>query len=145
MIKIAGNWDIWVNSSQEYLVHWRFMIEHFGVEEIYMTPKSGLDEPNLTEVDSIQEAIDQNPNFTVVLVDENGTTPVDQFTHPENVLYIFGKVGWSPIENIFGADSIRIRSWAKNPNTSWGLLHPHQAASIILHDNRLKNNGGISN
>ena len=147
MIKIAGYWDVWENAIREHEVHWRFMLKHFGVDTMYMTPITGIDkfitgldntEVKLLEIETIQEAINTNPSLTPVLVDENGTTTVDDFIHPTNVLYIFGRVGISLID-IFGDQyqSIRVPSWASDPNTSLSLLHPHQAASIVLYNHRI--------
>ena len=148
-IKIVGCWDIWEESRREHEVHWRFMLKHFGVETLYMTPDSGIAESisaglDSTEVEvvgvaSLQAAIDANPGLTPVLIDENGTTAVNDFVHPANVLYIFGRVGCSPLD-MFGNQyaSVRVPSWATDPNASLSLLHPHQAAAIVLYDHRMK-------
>lgn len=150
MLKIAGVWDVWDNSAREFEVHWRHMLKHFGVDVFYMTPITGVasvisrsldsTECRFAECLSIQYLIDKNPKLTPVIVDERGDILLNDFEHPKNVLYVFGKVGWSPLDHLKneGYPSIRIPSWSKDPNLSLGMLHPHQAASIVLYDNRMK-------
>jgi hypothetical protein len=149
IIKVAGCWDIWEDAEREYLVHWRFMTKHFGVDTLYMTPitgtadklKGGLDntETAFIELPTLEAVIKANKKLTPVIVDENGATELSEFKHPKNALYLFGKVGYSPLENLKGKiKSVRIPSWSKDPNVSRGLLHPHQAAAIILYDKMIK-------
>jgi hypothetical protein len=144
MIKVVGCWDMWESAPQEYLVHWKFMVDHFGVDKFYMNPNTGLGEQLKTdhnenlqflfEKQNIQEVLDENPDLIPVAIDENGDVELKDFIHPENALYILGKVGYSPKENFPNAVSIRIPSWAKDQNSSYGLLHPHQALAIVLYD-----------
>lgn len=149
IVKVAGCWDIWQDAEQEYLVHWRFMTKHFGVDTIYMTPvtgvadrlKSVLDytEGKFVELPTLEDVIKANPELTPVIVDENGATELSEFKHPKDALYIFGKVSYSPLEALKGPKlSIRIPSWAAHQNASLGLLHPHQAAAIVLYDKMTK-------
>jgi hypothetical protein len=139
MVRIAGCWDVWQNANEEFLVHWRFMIQHFGVTQIHMTPiKSDLVEEFLFQSESMDDIISLNEGYTPIIVDENGSTPLSEFVHPERALYIFGRVGWSPKDVYPEIPSIRIPSWAIDPNLSLGMLHSHQAASIVLYDRMTK-------
>lgn len=149
IVKVAGVWDIWEEAEREYHVHWRFMTKHFGVDTLYITPitgtadkiKGNLDytESKFIELPTLEDVIKANPELTPVIVDENGATGLSEFTHPDNALYIFGRVGYSPLESLKGERlSVRIPSWSKQPNASRGLLHPHQAASIVLYDKMTK-------
>ncbi len=148
MLKVVGCWDMWEDAPQEYLVHWKFMIDHFGVDQFYMNPNTGLGEQLkndhienlqlLYETNNIQETLDENPSLTPVVIDENGDVELKDFTHPEDALYILGKVGYSPKEHFPNIVSVRIPSWSKEPNASYGLLHPHQAISIVLYDRMTK-------
>jgi tRNA(Leu) C34 or U34 (ribose-2'-O)-methylase TrmL len=143
MIAIAGCWDLWENPEQEYLVHWRFMIKHFGLDALYMTPVTGsintdvLDctETPFFELPTHGDVMEVNPKLTPVIVDENGATLLKDFIHPENALYLFGKTGYS-VKDVLSNEiaSVRIPSWSKNEKDSLGLLHPHQAAAIVLYD-----------
>jgi hypothetical protein len=147
IIKLAGCWDVWQDADREYLAHWRFMVKHFGVDSLYMTPVTGIEQrPRadnsdipLHELPTLADVIKKNPNLTPVIVDENGATPLAEFEHPKNALYLFGKVGYSPLESLPQCKvSVRIPSWATDPKSSLGLLHPHQAAAIVLYDRRIK-------
>jgi len=148
-IKIAGCWDVWESAGREHEIHWRYMTKHFGVDTLYMTPITGIAETlspaldytecEFIELPTIQDVIDANPEFTPIIVDENGTTALKDFIHPENVLYLFGKVAGGLLDKFGDSyDSVRIPSWSKYSEASLALLHPHQAASIVLYDNRIK-------
>jgi hypothetical protein len=148
MIKVVGCWDMWENAPQEYLIHWRFMVDHFGVDKFYMTPNSGLGlelknnhNENLQflyEKENIQEVIDENLDFNPIVIDENGDIELKDLVHPENGLYILGRVGYSPKDHFPNLTSVRIPSWSKDSNSSLGLLHPHQALAIVLYDRLTK-------
>lgn len=144
---VAGCWDTWEETDREYLVHWRFMVKHFGVDALYMTPVTGIEkrpkadnnDVPIHELPSLAEVIKKNPSLTPVVVDENGAIPLQDFQHPKKALYLFGRVGLSPLESLPQCRmSVRIPSWAIQPNSSLGLLHPHQAAAIVLYDRRTK-------
>jgi hypothetical protein len=145
----VGCWDMWENAPQEYLIHWSFMSDHFGVDKFHMTPNTGHGEElknnnnegtqTLHEANTIQEVISNNPDLTPVIIDENGDIELKDFTHPQKALYILGRTGYSPKENLnSNIASVRIPSWSKNENASFGLLHPHQALSIVLYDRKIK-------
>jgi hypothetical protein len=147
MIVIAGCWDLWGNPEQEHLVHWRFMTKHFGVNALFMTPVTEgvntdvLDytETPFFELPTHKDVIEANPELTPVIIDENGTTLLKDFVHPENALYLFGRTGYSAKDVLSDQIvSVRIPSWSKNKADSLGLLHPHQAASIVLYDRMTK-------
>lgn len=147
IVKVAGCWDTWEEADREYLIHWRFMIKHFGVDTLYMTPVTGIEQQPradnndvpLHELPSLADVIANNQDLTPVIVDENGSTVLHEFKHPKKALYLFGKVGLSPLESLPQCKiSVRIPSWAIDPNSSLGLLHPHQAAAIVLYDRRSK-------
>jgi len=146
---VIGCWDMWENAPQEYLIHWRFMVDHFGVDRFYMTPSTGHGDElksnhsentqSLYENNNIQEVIDSNLDLTPVIIDENGDIELKDFVHPTKALYILGRTGYSPKENLdSNIVSVRIPSWSKNENASFGLLHPHQALSIVLYDRMTK-------
>jgi hypothetical protein len=129
-IYAIGCWDMWENSPQEYLIHWRFMTDHFGVDKFYMTPNTGHGEElknnqteniqTLYENNNIQDVINSNLDLTPIIIDENGDVPLKDFIHPPKALYILGRTGYSPKENLSSSIvSIRIPSWSKNENTSF--------------------------
>lgn len=72
---------------------------------------------------------------TVVIVDETGDTNLDDFEHPENAVYIFGRAGIQRLqERIYCDHVIRIDT----PNKI--CLFAEEAAAIVLYD-RAKKNG----
>jgi hypothetical protein len=147
MIKVIGHWDIWQKPTQEY-TNWVFLVKHFGVDDFYMIPNTGLglslknDQVDniqyLYEIDDINDVIG-NIDFIPVILDENGDVELIDLVHPENAIYILGRVGYSPKENLnTNIISVRIPSWSKDVNSSNGLLHPHQALAIVLYDREIK-------
>lgn len=142
-VKIAAYWDVWFQHREnEYDICWRFMVKHFGVNEIIMLPnmnateKIVLDytEVPLVEMNNIHEVLAVNPDLTPIMVDERGTTSLQEFQHPENVLYIFGRTGYNPMDQFspWTGQSVVIPSIPQYMGDA--LLHPNQAAAIILYD-----------
>lgn len=116
---------------------WLYPLQEFGVDGWYMSPVSGIAKsPKLTEVADLQEAIDANPDLTVVWVEEFGETPLRDFKHPENALYITGRTSLSPIKSGMSKQehkSVRIET-VVNGGGLWG----HQAIAMVLYDRMTK-------
>lgn len=133
MIKVAGVWEQgWITPIQEYDL-WTFPLRAFGVAEWYMAPVSGIDR-RVTEIKDIQEALDNNLDLTPVYLDEEGSTLLSDFKHPQNALYLLGKAGYSPWR-AHGKpnNSVRIETEADR-----GLLWPHQCICVALRDRMVK-------
>jgi len=132
MIKVAGMWELgWNTPIMEYDL-WAFMLRDFGVDEICMAPVSGI-RKDVREFSSLEEAMAKNADLVPVLVDEKGEVALQDFKHPENTLYVFGKASYSPLARLPKALSVRIET-----ATASGLLWPHQAAAIVLYDRQVK-------
>jgi hypothetical protein len=147
MVKVVGYWDRWFQHKEnEYDVCWRFMLRHFGVDQIIMLPNLGVREKlpldytdtELVEMASVEEAILANPDLVPIIVDERGTTTLREFTHPENVLYIFGRTGFNPLDVLQPWDGQAVNIEGNSPYVGDALLHPHQACSIMLYDRMMK-------
>lgn len=146
MVKVLGYWDVWFQHREsEYDISWRFMLKHFGVEEIILIPNTNtvlklpLDftDSHLSERDNIEEVLKDNPHLTPILVDEGGDVSLKNFKHPENVLYIFGRTGFSPKSTLPGnLQSVYIEG--VDSHIGDALLHPNQACSIMLYDRMVK-------
>ena len=146
MIKVVGYWDIWFQRKEnEYDISWRFMLKHFGVDEAILIPnyntvsKIPIDysEVPLIEMNGISEVLSQNQNFTPIIIDERGTTSLRDFVHPENVLYIFGRTGHNPLDELnWSGQSVFIESVEAHKGSAF--LHPNQACSIVLYDRMMK-------
>jgi len=147
MVKVAGYWDIWYQSKEnEYDISWRFMLRHFKIDEMYLMPHYNISnnmplqldhtEVKLTELDNIEDVIKLNGDLTPVMIDERGRTPLQEFIHPDNVLYIFGRTGFSPWTENWVGESVFVESHASQLGNA--LLHPNQACSIVLYDRMVK-------
>jgi hypothetical protein len=137
IVKIAGNWEIGWNTP--FLEHdlWVYPLQEFGVEHWYMSPITGIAKSSsLTEVADIQEAINANPNLTVVWVEEFGKVPLNKFKHPKKALYITGRTSFSPMNAGLSKPkdlSVKVETLANG-----GGLWAHQAITMVLYDRMKK-------
>lgn len=132
-VKIAGCWDerMLPTSAIEYNSRWKFLVIGFQLNEIYMTPVTGFDK--VTELENLMNAVSINPELVPVLVDECSSNTLQQFQHPKDALYLFGRTGHS----IFGGwkgKSVGI----EYPGELSSYLQPDQAAAIVLYDRMMK-------
>lgn len=130
MIKVAGVWEHgWgLNAKIEYDI-WHFALRTYAVDQWYMSPVMMPDKGRLlTQIDTVQDAIDQNPDFIPVFVDENGETDLLDFQHPENGLYIFGRNGQSPWKD-YGRKGVSVKISVPVHD---GLLWGHQCVPLVL-------------
>ena len=134
-VKVAGMWELgWSAPITEFDL-WDMVIRDFCVDEFYMSPVSGILK-QVTEVPDITDAIAANPNLAVVFVDEHADTPLKDFVHPKDVLYVFGKANCSAFLSMKREDDLAV--CIETNSGSVGLLWPHQAASIVLYDRLVK-------
>jgi hypothetical protein len=141
MLKIAGMWELGWNTPIKEIDLWEMILGEFEIDQFYMTPISGILNKYVTEREHLREIIDENKNITKVFVDITGEEELQNFIHPKNVLYIFGKVGPSAIAyKQKGDKSLRV-----NTPTMKSMLWPHQVCSIILYDRYIKQHGSNSN
>lgn len=133
MIVVAGIWELGWNTPIKEWDLWYHPMRDFGVDEIAMTPISGINKKGIREFGSVEEMI-QHYQLPVIMCDEKGKTTLKEFEHPKDALYLFGKASYSPIGIVPEAKSLVIPTVQNK-----GLLWPHQAACIILYDRLLKN------
>lgn len=131
MVKVAGIWDLGWNTPIMEFDLWAFLLRDFEVDEFCMTPISGIAKP-LVERRSIEEYVEENRHLPIVAVDENGETPLAEFEHPTDVLYILGRASRSVLS--LGTQSVHVET----PSGAQGLLWPHQALGIVLYDRQVK-------
>ena len=134
IVKVAGFWDLGWNTPIKEIELWEFPLRDFGVDEHYMLPISGI-QHKVSERKSLDEILKDNPELTVVFCDEKGETNLSDFSHPDNVLYIFGKANYSPFLQQKRDQDLSINIETKNNE---GMLWGHQAAAIILYDRMIK-------
>lgn len=134
-VRIAGCWENgWITPIKEMDL-WEMILRDFQVEDFSMMPVSGIAGAIVKEYHNIEEILAANTDVVPVYIDEKGTSDLVDFVHPENALYIFGKVSFAPY-NVYAnenSQSVRITTKAND-----GLLWPHQAATIVLYDRMIK-------
>ena len=125
MLVVGAIWEFGWNTPIKELDLWQFPMRDFGVDELAMTPVSGIRSNKVREFHSVEEMI-QHYGLPVVVCDEKGDTTLEEFEHPEDALYLFNRTSGG---HLTGDYSLRIETKADK-----GLLWGHQAASIILYD-----------
>ena len=131
MIKIAGIWEVGWNAPIMEVSLWEMVCREFCVDQFYMTPISGILNKYLTERQTMEEVLAENMDLEHVYLHEKAEQTLCSFTHPEKALYLFGRVGPSPMHlKREGVDhAVRIVT-PENGGTLW----PHQIACLLLHD-----------
>jgi hypothetical protein len=147
MVKVAGIWEQGWNTPWLEFDLWEYPLHDFGVDEFYMTPISGIAKgfSFLKEKTDIQEVLNENPDLTVVWIDERGTTKLKDFVHPENALYITGKTTSRPMVTFGQPNHLSVQIETKPDGSTQGGLWSHQAITLVLYDRIKKSNGDISN
>ena len=127
MIIVASIWEQgWFDFKTE-LDLWRFPLRELGVDELAMTPVSGIVTNKVREFHSVEDIIEYY-NLPVVVCDEKGEVSLEDFIHPKDALYLFNRTSGGVLP---GKHDYSLRIETKNNK---GMLWGHQAASIILYD-----------
>jgi hypothetical protein len=128
-VEVAGIWEEGWNTPIKEADLWEMAARSIEEDVINMSPVSGIERKRITEHASMEKCIEAKAHLTRVYVDENGAVELADFEHPEDALYVFGKCGQSPfMQDTEGHLSVRIDC------TKMGMLWPHQAMAIVLHD-----------
>lgn len=138
IIKVAGLWEQgWTVPVLEHQ-NWEYPLRDFNVQEFYMTPISGIMDKWITEKQTIDEVILDNPDLTVVWVDETAEVTLSDFEHPINALYITGRTTTRPMVLSRKEEHLAVRIETKSDGSNQGMLWAHQAMCIVLYDRLLK-------
>lgn len=137
-VKIVGHWErSWRSPIEEYDMWWH-PLKEFGLNDFYMCPVTGIGITRCMERSSVDEVFAEVDDqiYTRVYVDENATTELSNFVHPENALYIMGKTSYSPYLTHYrdGQDQAVKISTVANSAGFWG----EQATILILYDRYMK-------
>lgn len=134
-VRVAGLWELGWNTPIKEIELWEYPLRDFGVDTLYMVPITGIRSRFVQERASLEEILEESHGCRIVFVDERAERSLAKFDHPPNALYVFGKANFSPLLSYKreGDLAIRIDTIANK-----GLLWPHQAAAIVLHDRFLK-------
>lgn len=142
-IKVAGIWELSWNTPLNESWLWSFPLREFQVAEWAMTPITGIthmDKWNsngikFTEYESVEAMMAEFPgDYTRVYIDDKGAIPLQDFTHPENAIYIFGNVGNSALPYKREEDFSVVVPTVINTGTAW----PHQCLMAVLYDRLVK-------
>jgi len=108
---------------------WQMVTRSFGIERLNMCPVTGMRERFLHEYQEPEDMIEDRvaTGLEPVYVDVTGAEDLVSFDHPENALYLFGKVG-RDLKPPPGASVVKIVV------PKMGLFWPHEAAAIVLWD-----------
>ena len=106
----------WMDENTDR-AHWKNITRAYNVELTLLDPK-----------DKLSFADDD----IVVIVDELGVVDIEDFEHPEDCIYVFGRTHMNSLIETPHDFSVRIAYEGKN------CLFGSQAASIILEDRRRK-------
>jgi predicted SpoU family rRNA methylase len=132
MIKVCAYWDCKIGSGpdlkRQLYQFYDFTAKAFGVDDLLLVDEDNsctIDPPNL--FDSIQKVRRKFSDLVSVFISVKGKTPLKDFKHPVNALYIVGKnyTGYNVPE---GAESVRIETPGSVP------LWAHVALGIVLMD-----------
>jgi len=134
VIQVIGSWELGWNAPIKEYDLWKHMLDDFSIDKWIMSPITGISK-NVIEVPDISEYLDQQNWADVIFIDENGTIELEEFQHPENVIYVFGRTGFSAWE-AFGRKGKAVK--IQTPAGAIGGLWAHQAAAIVLYDRWMK-------
>ena len=133
-VKVVGHWERAWRSPLEEFNSWIHPLREFGVDEFYMCPVSGIDRPRVKERQEVLNVFEENPDLVRVFVDEDADVELQDFVHPENALYVFGKTQFSPLIYKREEDlSVKIPTIANN-----GGFWADQTLCMLFYDRYIK-------
>lgn len=112
MITIIGYWEKdWLDPKIEFFM--MKQLKHaYKVDRMIMIPKLLSDRTSLDQYDTLEEALD-TVDGDLVYLEHTSDSLLQDFKHPENAVYIFGKVGVGHM-NREGGVKIRIDTPGKS-------------------------------
>ena len=131
MVVVAGIWEDGWNTPIKELDLWHYPLRDFAVDELAMTPISGIATNKVREFHRIEDIVEYY-NLPVIICTEHGETDLADFEHPEDALYMFNRTSGGELP-VTPSSTLKIRT-----SLNKGMLWGHQAASIILYDRLLK-------
>ena len=145
MVIAAGHWEIGYNTPLTEVYQWQFPIQEWKVDEWLMCPVSGIrvrsPHINLKEFGNYDDMIESRPELTRVFLEPRtkhqnpDTIWLDDFEHPENVIYIFGSAHYNPtLKHKREQDAVVSIKTIQDT----GCLWPSQCLCLVLDDRRRK-------
>lgn len=131
-VEIAGTWDFGWSAPKTEFDQWWAVMRSYEIPMLHMCPRSGMKHQMLMEHESFDELLMRTwttVELTPVFVDEDADVELEDFIHPENALYIFGKANYSPAKT-HGKDHLGVRIDCP----TMGMLWPHQALAQVMRE-----------
>ena len=153
-IKVAGHWELSWNAPIKEAELWNLPLRDWSITDWWMWPVSGIkhnehQRVTLHERDDLRTILDENQQSIHVYVEpytrafkQHEPQDLRDFSHPEDVLYIFGSAHFNPVMLGFMREhdlSVQIPTMNNK-----GVLWPHQCLVTLLYD-RLVKDGCNSN
>jgi len=146
MVIVVGHWEIGYNSPIIEAYQWEYPLLEWKVDEWLMCPVSGMKIVNknltLKEFNTYEDMLESFPDMIRVFMEPRTrhqnpeTTWLDDFKHPEDVIYIFGSAHLNPtLKNKREQDTIV----SIKTEIDSGGLWPSQCLCLVLDDRRRKN------
>lgn len=135
IVHVAGLWELGWNTPIKELDLWEHPLRDFGVDEFHMSPVTGIRSRVVQEHHNLGELIEdlRVQGLVPIFFDELAETPLQEFEHPENAVYVFGKASVSAMAAYAKPGDLTVRI-----EYSEGRLWPHQAMVLALYDRKRK-------
>jgi len=138
-VEVISSWEVGWNYPRVESDMWEMVLREFGVDCQCMMPVSGIkaheNQTFLMEYNDVAVAVDaaRTAGRSIVFIDEAGDTELDDFTHPADVAYVFGRTSQNLMSLYMDAGQGDVSVRVDTPNNT-GLPFGHQIAAIVLHD-----------
>ena len=139
MISVIGMWEQGYTLEQTFIEDtvWKQTLNAFAVDNFCMVTYPEVEIPNISnpmQCGSLQDALDNSIGERVFLTyPAEGATLLNEFVHPENAVYIFGR----PAENLL--DYIRPEDHQVHINTPNDVdMLACSCVAAVLYDRSVK-------
>ena len=145
-VTVVGHWELSWNTPIKEADLWDLPLRDFGVSDWWMWPVTGIrhgeQKVTLRERASLAEILEEVSGTRVFVEPRNehfdsSMTSVDlqNFSHPEDSLYIFGSAHFNPTVAHKKGDDLGVTLPTVENN---GVLWPHQVLVAVLYDRLVK-------
>jgi len=147
-VTVVGHWELSWNTPLAESHLWNLPGRAFGVDEWKMFPVTGIKNTdagakgavNLTEYHSFGDMLADCHGQRVFVEPTNPhnripMTPLHEFTHPDDAVYIFGSAHLNPCQAYAKEGDLGITMPTLNGS---GVCWPHQVMVAVLYDRLVK-------
>ena len=105
MVTIIGYWEKdWLDPKVEFFMM-KQLKSAYKVDRVIMIPKLLSERTSLDQYDTLEEALD-TVDGELIYMEHTADSLLQNFKHPENAVYVFGKVG---VSHKHREDGVKIR------------------------------------